>query len=69
MQAKIIGPKFSRKSDTPWSTALWLGRDTEADEIIVALPDGVRKVRTIRRLFRCIGSIAETKVKGPCDCS
>ena len=49
VQAKVIGPKFSRKSDTPWSTALWLGRDTEADEIIVALPDGVRKVRTIRR--------------------
>ncbi len=49
VQAKIIGPKFTRKSDTPWSTALWLGRDTEADEIIVALPDGVRKVRTIRR--------------------
>ena len=34
VQAKIIGPKFSRKSDTPWSTALWIGRDTEADEII-----------------------------------
>ena len=49
VQAKIIGPEFTRKSDTPWSTALWLGRDTEADEIIVALPDGVRKVRTIRR--------------------
>ena len=49
VQAKVIGPKFARKSDTPWQTALWLGRDTEADEIIVALPDGVRKVRTIRR--------------------
>ena len=49
MQAKVIEPKSARKSDTPWFTALWLGRDTEADEIIVALPDGVRKVRTIRR--------------------
>ena len=49
MQAKVIGPKFSRESDTPWSTALWLGRDIEADEIIVALPDGFRKVRTSRR--------------------
>ena len=44
VQAKIIGPKFSRKSDAPWQTALWLGRDTEADETIIALPDGVRKV-------------------------
>ena len=49
VQAKVIEIKFARKSDTPWQTALWLGRDTEADEIIVALPDGVRKVRTIRR--------------------
>ena len=49
MQAKVIGPKFSCKSDTPWSTALWLGRDIETDEIIVALPNAVRKVRTIRR--------------------
>ena len=49
MQAKIIGLEFSCKSDTPWSTALWRERDTEANEIIVGLPDGVRKVRTIRR--------------------
>ena len=29
---------------------LWLGRDTEANEIIVATEDGAVKVRTVRRL-------------------
>ena len=29
-------------------TALWLGKDTEADEIIVGVK-GVQKVRTVRR--------------------
>ena len=40
MQAKVIGPKFSKKSGIPWQEAIWLGRDTEADEIIVATPEG-----------------------------
>ena len=28
---------------------LWLGIDSEADEVIVATPDGVHKVRTVKR--------------------
>ena len=50
VQAKVITPSKARKADTPWKIALWLGRDTEANEIIVATEDGVVKVRTVRRL-------------------
>ena len=42
-------PKFAKKSDVPWQEAIWLGRDTEADEIVIATPEGARKVRTIGR--------------------
>ena len=34
MQAKLPVVKFTRKADSLWETALWLGKDTEADEII-----------------------------------
>ena len=40
--------KTARKSDPRWETGLWLGRDSEADEVIVVTPDGVRKVRTVK---------------------
>ena len=50
IQAKVIGIRDGKKSDIPWKEALWLGRDTEANEIIVAPADGVIKVRTARRL-------------------
>jgi hypothetical protein len=38
-------------STTNWTKAIWLGRCTVSNEIIVGFPDGtVKKVRTIRRL-------------------
>ena len=49
VHAKVIGGHAVRKADIPWKSALWLGRDTEADEIIVATDEGVTKVRTVRR--------------------
>ena len=50
IQAKVIGIKGGAKFDIPWKEGLWLGRDTEANEIIVATAEGVVKVRTVRRL-------------------
>ena len=50
VQAKVIGIRGGTKSDVPWKEALWLGRDTEANEITVATTDNVVKVRTVRRL-------------------
>ena len=49
IQAKFPLQKSSRKSDPHWETALWLGKDTEADEIIVGTSQGVHKVRTVKR--------------------
>ena len=49
VQAKLPVLKFTRKADSLWETALWLGKDTEADEIIVGTSKGVHKVRTVRR--------------------
>ena len=49
ISAKVIGEKSGRKSDIPWKQGIWLGRDTEADEIIVAIDAGVVKLRTVRR--------------------
>ena len=49
VSAKIVGQKFTRKADLPWKQAIWLGRDTEADEIIVAVDRRVVKVPTVRR--------------------
>ena len=48
VQAKVIGRSGGRKADLPWKSALWLGRDTEADEIIAATDGGALKVRTVR---------------------
>ena len=50
VHAKVITPATARKADTPWKIALWLGRDTEENEIIVATEDGVLKVRAVWRL-------------------
>ena len=41
--------KLKDKGDTAWSTSIWLGRDTEADEHIVSTRTGITKVRTIKR--------------------
>ena len=41
--------KLKDKGDTAWSTGIWLGRDTEADEHIVSTGTGITKVRTIKR--------------------
>ena len=41
--------KLKDKGDTAWSTGIWLGRDTEADEHIVSTGTGIIKVRTIKR--------------------
>ena len=47
-QAQFPLAKTGRKSDPRWETALWLGRDSEADGVIVATSDGVHKVRTVK---------------------
>ena len=41
--------KLKDKGDTAWSTGIWLGHDTEADEYIVSTGTGIIKVRTIKR--------------------
>ena len=41
--------KLKDKGDTAWSTGIWWGRDTEADEHIVSTGTGTTKVRTIKR--------------------
>ena len=48
VSAKIVGQKFGRKAFFSWKPAIWLGRDSEADEIIVAVDIGVVKVRAVR---------------------
>ena len=42
ISAEIIG-KNGRKSDISWKQGIWLGSDTEADEIIVVSDSGVVK--------------------------
>ena len=49
ISAKVIGEKVGRKSDIPWKPYIWLGRDTEADEIIIAIDIGAVDVHTVRR--------------------
>ena len=46
VSAKIVGEKSSRKADFALGTAIWLGRDSEADEIV---DTGFVKVRIARR--------------------
>ena len=50
VQAKLTGPHAARKAFPSWVTGMWLGRDTEADEVIIGTEHGVTKVRTVRRL-------------------
>ena len=42
--------KHLHKLSAAWFQGLWLGRDTEANEVLVGTPTGVIRVRSIRRL-------------------
>ncbi len=50
VMCKLSQPS-SANTNPPWHTAIWLGRDSAANDIIVALGNGTaRKVGTIKRL-------------------
>ena len=42
--------KQTAKLTLVWELGLWLGRDTLANEVLVATPTGVKLVRSVRRL-------------------